>query len=108
MLFRSPDDLGFDPNQVTPGWVGFTATAVVAGVIILLLFDFFRRVSRINDRADARERLEAELEAAEREAAERDAEARAAGEASEDADRGGAPAPVEPLEADRDRPGAAG
>ena len=63
MLFRTAEDLGFDPNQVTPGVIGFTATALVAGVIILLLFDFNRRVRRINDRADAKERLEAELAA---------------------------------------------
>ncbi|WP_413318878.1 hypothetical protein AA0Z99_01745 [Agrococcus sp. 1P02AA] len=54
-------ELPYDPNQVTPGWVGFLATLLVAAVVILLLWDFNRRVRRINDRADARERLEAEV-----------------------------------------------
>lgn len=63
MLLRTPDELGFDPNQVTPGWVGFTATAVVGAIIILLLLDFNRRVRRINNRAEAKERIEAELAA---------------------------------------------
>ena len=80
MLFRSPEDLGFDPNQVTPGWIGFTATALVAGVIILLLFDFNRRVTRIQHRAEAKERIEAEL-------AERDAAAAAARSAADDEER---------------------
>jgi hypothetical protein len=63
----TPDDLGFDPNQVTPGWEGFAATALIGLAIIFLMFGFFRRVTRINNRAEARERIEAEL--AEREAA---------------------------------------
>ena len=63
MLLRTPDELGFDPNQVTPGWIGFTATALVGLVIILLMFDFNRRVRRINNRAEAKERIEAELAA---------------------------------------------
>ncbi|MCR8671664.1 hypothetical protein, partial [Agrococcus sp. HG114] len=80
MLFRSPDELGFDPNQVTPGWIGFTATALVAVVIMLLLWDFNRRVRRINNRAEAKERIAAEL-------AERDAAAARAsgGDAASDA-----------------------
>lgn len=63
MLLRTPDELGFDPNQVTPGWIGFTATAIIGLVIILLMFDFNRRVRRINNRAEAKERIEAELAA---------------------------------------------
>jgi hypothetical protein len=84
MLLRTPDELGFDPNQVTPGWVGFTATALVAAVIILLLFDFNRRVRRINNRAEAKERIEAELAARDADAAgdEQPLEAAAEGEGS--------------------------
>ena len=57
------EELPYDPNQVTPGWIGFAATALVAVVVMLLMWDFNRRVRRINDRADARERLEAEVAA---------------------------------------------
>lgn len=57
--------LPFDPNQVTPGVIGFTMTAIIAVVVILLLWDFNRRVRRINDRADVKERIEAELAAGE-------------------------------------------
>ncbi|WP_425843493.1 hypothetical protein [Agrococcus sp. TSP3-2-1] len=81
MLLRTPDELGFDPNQVTPGWIGFTATALVGLVIILLMFDFNRRVRRINNRAEAKERIEAELAA-------RDAEAADAAEGADALDEG--------------------
>jgi hypothetical protein len=67
MTPTTPDDLGFDPNQVTPGWEGFLVTALIGAAIIALMFVFFRQVTRINNRAEARERIEAEL--AEREAA---------------------------------------
>lgn len=66
MTPTTPDDLGFDPNQVTPGWEGFAVTALIGAAIIVLMLQFFRRVTRINNRAEARERIEAEL--AEREA----------------------------------------
>lgn len=59
-------ELPYDPNQVTPGVLGFAATALVAIVVMLLMWDFNRRVRRINDRADAQERLQAEVAAAER------------------------------------------
>lgn len=86
MLLRTPDELGFDPNQVTPGWIGFTATALVGLVIILLMFDFNRRVRRINNRAEAKERIEAELAArdAALEGAEPPLEERSAGDAEQD------------------------
>ena len=71
--------LPFDPNQVTPGVIGFTATVLVAVAAMLLMWDFNRRVRRINDRAHIKERIEAEL--AEREAQ----EAAASGAAPHDA-----------------------
>lgn len=55
------EPLPFDANQVTPGVIGFAVTAAVAVAVILLLWDFNRRVRRINDRADVKERIEAEL-----------------------------------------------
>lgn len=57
-------ELPYDPNQVTPGVIGFAATALVAIVVMLLMWDFNRRVRRINDRAEIQERLRAEVDAA--------------------------------------------
>lgn len=54
-------ELPYDPNQVTPGVIGFAATALVAIVVMLLMWDFNRRVRRINDREEARERLLQEI-----------------------------------------------
>lgn len=68
MHILTAQPLPFDANQVTPGVIGFAVTAVIALVVILLLWDFNRRVRRINDRADVKERIEAEL--AERRASE--------------------------------------
>lgn len=63
MHILTAEPLPFDPNQVTPGVIGFTATALVAVVIMLLMYDFNRRVRRINDRADAKARIDAEVAA---------------------------------------------
>lgn len=46
--------------DVTPGVVGFAATAIIAIVVVLLLLDMSRRVRRVNQRAMIREQLEAE------------------------------------------------
>jgi hypothetical protein len=66
LLLAEP--LPFDTNQVTPGVIGFAVTALVAIAVMLLLWDFNRRVRRINDRADVKERIEAELAAQRQEA----------------------------------------
>lgn len=58
-------ELPYDPNQVTPGVIGFAATAIIAGIVMLLMWDFNRRVRRINDREEARERLLQEIADAE-------------------------------------------
>ena len=55
----------FDPNDVTPGVEGFVITFLVMAVVLLLVLDMVRRIRRVNYRAEARERLDAE----EREAA---------------------------------------
>ena len=52
-----------DPDQVTPGVIGFIATFFVAGVTVLLVIDMVRRVRRVNYRAQVREQLEAEVAA---------------------------------------------
>ncbi|SFS14376.1 hypothetical protein SAMN04487783_1829 [Agrococcus baldri] len=58
------EELPYDPNQVTPGVIGFAVTAIVAVAVMLLMWDFNRRVRRINDREEAKERLLAEMAAA--------------------------------------------
>lgn len=63
MHILSAEPLPFDPNQVTPGVIGFAVTAIVAIAIMLLMYDFNRRVRRINDRAEVKERIDAELAA---------------------------------------------
>ncbi|MGC5077065.1 hypothetical protein [Agrococcus sp. DT81.2] len=65
MHILTAQPLPFDPNQVTPGVIGFAVTALIAIAVILLLWDFNRRVRRINDRAEVKERIEAELAARE-------------------------------------------
>jgi hypothetical protein len=53
-----------DPDLVTPGVVGFLATAVIAIAVILLVWDMMRRIRRGRVRADIREELDAEEQAA--------------------------------------------
>lgn len=50
----------FDPNDVTPGVEGFVITFLVMAVVLLLVLDMVRRIRRVNYRAEARERIEAE------------------------------------------------
>lgn len=59
----SPD---FDPNSVTPTWVGFAITFLVAVAAVLLVMDMVRRVRRVRYRGEIREQLEAEQLEAER------------------------------------------
>lgn len=53
-----------DPQLVSPGVVGFVATAFVAILTVLLLLDMIRRMRKVNMRADITAKLDAE-EAAE-------------------------------------------
>ncbi|MFC7431036.1 MULTISPECIES: hypothetical protein [unclassified Agrococcus] len=55
----------FDPDSVTPGVIGFIATAVVAIAVCLLLFDMNRRVRRVKYREEVRAEIAAEQAAAE-------------------------------------------
>jgi len=52
-----------NPDLVTPGVVGFIATAFVAIAVILLVWDMMRRIRRGRVRADIREELDAEEQA---------------------------------------------
>lgn len=54
----------FDPDSVTPGVIGFIATAVVAIAVCLLLFDMNRRVRRVKYREEVRAEIAAEQAAA--------------------------------------------
>ncbi|CAN5304617.1 hypothetical protein BH09ACT2_BH09ACT2_07550 [soil metagenome] len=54
----------FDENSVTPTWVGFAATFLVAAAVVLLCIDMVRRVRRVRYRGEIREQLEAERDAA--------------------------------------------
>ncbi len=53
-------DPNFNPNTVTPGWVGFLAVFFIAVATILLILDMTRRVRRVRYRAEVLEKLEAE------------------------------------------------
>lgn len=57
-----PDFTG-DPNQVTPGVIGFVAIFLIAAATVLLIVDMTRRVRRVRYRAEVREQLEAEAAA---------------------------------------------
>jgi len=70
LKFATPvPEEGIDPNIVTPGVVGFLLTIGVAVAVVLLVVDMTRRIRRINYRAQANEKLDAEEAAA---AAEKD------------------------------------
>jgi hypothetical protein len=47
-------------DVVTPGWIGFLVTFLVAVATVLLIIDMTRRIRRLRYRAEIRERLESE------------------------------------------------
>jgi hypothetical protein len=59
-LLRAADQPQFDPDTVTPGFIGFIATFGVALIVILLVIDMVRRVRRVNYREQVRRQLEQE------------------------------------------------
>lgn len=63
LRFATPEP-DFDPNSVTPTWVGFAVTFLVAVATVLLLMDMVRRVRRTRYRGEIQERLEAERQVA--------------------------------------------
>jgi hypothetical protein len=71
-LLRAADQPQFDPDTVTPGFIGFIATFGVAVVVILLAIDMVRRVRRVNYREQVRQQLEHEALDADGAAAEGD------------------------------------
>jgi capsular polysaccharide biosynthesis protein len=60
----APDET-IDPNIVTPGVIGFILTIALAIAVVLLIVDMTRRIRRINYRAQANEKLDAEEAASE-------------------------------------------
>lgn len=57
--------IDINPDDVTPGVIGFVFTAVFAVAVILLGLDMYRRVRRMQYRAEVHEEIEAELAAQE-------------------------------------------
>ena len=53
-----------DPNSVTPGVIGFLATAFIAIVTVLIIVDMNRRVRRVRYRELAQDTIRAEQDAA--------------------------------------------
>jgi hypothetical protein len=49
-----------DEDLITPGWVGFAITFLIAVATVLLVLDMTRRVRRTRYRGEIREKLEAE------------------------------------------------
>jgi len=49
-----------DEDLITPGWVGFAITFLIAAATVLLVLDMTRRVRRTRYRGEIREKLEAE------------------------------------------------
>jgi cytosine/uracil/thiamine/allantoin permease len=60
----------FNEDSVTPGWIGFVVTFLVAIAVVFLCVDLVRRIRRVRYRGEIRERLEAER--AEEDAARKD------------------------------------
>jgi uncharacterized membrane protein len=58
----APTPPGFtgDENAVTPGVVGFIATAFIAIMTVLLIVDMTRRIRKVRYRAEAQEKIAAE------------------------------------------------
>ena len=59
----APTAPGVEPDLVTPGVVGFAVTAIFIVIVILLVVDMTKRMRRVRYRAEARERIAAELDA---------------------------------------------
>lgn len=57
-------DPNFNPDSVTPQWIGFLATFLVAVATVLLVLDMTRRIRRVRYRDEIRMTLEAERAAA--------------------------------------------
>lgn len=52
-----------NPENVTPGFIGFSVMALIAIIVVFLIVDMLRRIRRAGYRADVNEKLDAEEEA---------------------------------------------
>ena len=59
-LIALTEEVEFDPNDVTPTWLGFLITFLVVAVTVLLVWDMTRRIRRTRYREEVREQLAAE------------------------------------------------
>lgn len=50
----------FNPDTVTPGFVGFIITFLIAVVVVLLILDMVRRIRRVRYRDEIRQLLDEE------------------------------------------------
>lgn len=50
-----------NPDDVTPGVIGFAITAIFAVVVILIGVDMYRRIRRMQYRQEVRDDIQAEL-----------------------------------------------
>ena len=55
-----PPGLTGNPDTITPGWIGFLITFLIAVVTVLLIIDMTRRIRRLRYREEIRETLENE------------------------------------------------
>jgi len=51
-----------DEDLITPTWVGFVFTFLIAAVTVFLIIDMTRRVRRVRYRSEIQEKLRAEAE----------------------------------------------
>ncbi|GGA60628.1 hypothetical protein GCM10011490_08510 [Pseudoclavibacter endophyticus] len=59
----TPTELPYNPDDVTPGVIGFLFTFTIFVLVALVGWDLLRRVRRVKYRAEVRERLDAEIAA---------------------------------------------
>lgn len=62
----TPTPLPYDPEMITPGWIGFVFIFAIALVTVFLILDMTRRIRRVRYRAEVAEKLDAEQGEADR------------------------------------------
>jgi hypothetical protein len=62
----TPTPLPYDPETITPGWIGFVIIFALAAITVVLILDMTRRIRRVRYRAEVAEKLDAETGEADR------------------------------------------